>query len=201
MQSVVDKVIRRIRGKGKGHVFTSKQFLDLGGRAAVDQALSRLARRGLIRRLKPGIYDYPRVNPRFGGALAPSQDEVAQAVAKKNGIRILASGAQAANILGLTKQVPAKRIFLTDGRSRTIKIGNQTLVFRHAAPKTMIHGSRPGKAVIQALRYLGRDRVSKSVITKLRNTLSVKDKADLVKALEYAPDWLRPAVNEIARKR
>jgi Family of unknown function (DUF6088) len=201
MQSVINKIIKRIRGKGRGHVYTSIQFLDLGSRAAVDQAMSRLARRGLIRRLKPGIYDYPRINPRLGGTLSPPQDEVAQAVAKKNSIRIQATGAQAANALGLTTQVPAKKVFLTDGKPRTVKIGKQTIVFRHATPKTMIHSGKPSKVVIQALRYLGQSGVNKSVIMKLRNTLSDKDKTDLIKDIEYAPDWLRPVVNEIVQKK
>lgn len=201
MQSVINKILKRIRGKGRGHVYTSAQFLDLGSRAAVDQAMSRLARRGLIRRLKPGIYDYPRINPRLGGTLSPPQDEVAQAVAKKNTIRIQATGAQAANALGLTTQVPAKKVFLTDGKPRTIKIGKQTIVFRHAAPRTMIHSGKTSKVVIQALRYLGRNGVNKSVIMKLRNTLSDKDKTDLIKDIQYAPDWLRPVVNEIAQEK
>ncbi len=199
MQSVADKIIKRIRGKGRGHVYSNKQFLDLGSRAAVDKALSRLVIRGVIRRLKPGIYDYPRVNPNLGGVLSPSQDKVAQAIAKKNGTRIQPSGAHAANILGLTSQVPARKVFLTDGKPRTIKIGRQTLVFRHAAPKTMINSKKPCKIVIQALRYLGRDGVNKSVIRKLRNSLSSKDKSDLVENVKYAPDWLRPVINEIVR--
>jgi len=201
MQSIADKIIKRIRGKGRGQAYTNKQFLDLGSRAAVDKALSRLTKRGLIRRLKPGIYDYPRVNPKLGGVLSPSRDNVAQAIAKKNGIRIQPSGAQAANALGLTNQVPAKTVFLTDGKPRTIKIGRQTLVFRHAAPKTMLHSGKPGKIVIQALRYLGREGVNNSVINKLSNSLSSKDKSDLEKEVKSGPDWLRPIINEIVRKK
>ena len=201
MQSIADKIIKRIRGKGRGQAYTNKQFLDLGSRAAVDKALSRLTKQGLIRRLKPGIYDYPRVNPKLGGALSPSRDRVAQAIARKNGIRIQPSGAQAANALGLTNQVPAKIVFLTDGKPRTIKIGRQTLVFRHAAPKTMQHSGKPGKIVIQALRYLGREGVNNSVINKLRNSLSSGDKSDLEKNVKYAPDWLRPIIKEIVRKK
>ncbi len=199
MQSVADKIIKMIRAKGRGQVYTNKQFLDIGSRVAVDKALSRLTKRGLIRRIIPGIYDYPRINPKLGGILSPSQDKVAQAIAEKNGIRIQPTGALAANILGLTNQVPAKKVFLTDGKPRTIKIGHQTLVFKHAAPKTMIHSGRPSKTVIQALRYLGRDSVNSLVIKKLRNLLSARDKSDLIKDVKYVPDWLRPIINEIAR--
>ena len=76
MNSVSKQIVKRIRGKGMGFVFTPKDFLDLGSRAAVDQALSRLTRRGTIRRLGRGLYDYPRVSPHLG-PLSPPLDLVA----------------------------------------------------------------------------------------------------------------------------
>lgn len=87
MSTVPDQILRRIRGKGRGAVFISKNFLDLDGRAAVDQTLSRLARRGTIRRVGRGIYDFPRVSSRLG-TLSPRLDAVAQAVAKRTDSRL-----------------------------------------------------------------------------------------------------------------
>jgi len=77
------KIKRRIIGKGRGYVFTPRDFLDLGSRAAVDQALSRLADQGAVRRLARGIYDYPKQSPRFG-ALSPDMDTIARAIARKD---------------------------------------------------------------------------------------------------------------------
>lgn len=62
----IDKIKRRIIGKGRGAVFTPADFLDLGSRASVDQTLSRLTDQGVIRRLARGIYDYPKTSPRLG---------------------------------------------------------------------------------------------------------------------------------------
>jgi hypothetical protein len=44
MTSITDKLINRIQRKKRGWVFTPKDFLDLGTRAAVDKVLSRLTR-------------------------------------------------------------------------------------------------------------------------------------------------------------
>jgi hypothetical protein len=108
MHTVPALVMRRVKGMGRGSVFTPSDFADLGGRAATDQALSRLARTGKIRRLARGIYDYPRVS-RFLGPISPARDVVARALARKTNSAVQVTGAQAANALGLSTQVPLMR--------------------------------------------------------------------------------------------
>lgn len=39
MSNLRDKILHRIHGSGRGVVYISKDFLDLGNRAAIDQAL------------------------------------------------------------------------------------------------------------------------------------------------------------------
>ena len=138
MQSIANKIISRIKRNGAGFSFTAKDFLDLGSRGAVDMALSTLARSGKIRRVSRGVYDYPRHSELLGGLLAPDFDQIAHAIARKTGIRIQPSGALAANLLGLSEQVPAKIVYLTDGRSRTIRIGSQTITFKQTSPKELL---------------------------------------------------------------
>ena len=81
---IASKIRRRIRGKGRGAIWTASDFSDLGPRTAVDQALSRLADQDIIRRLAQGLYDFPKISPRLG-ALSPSLDAVAGAIARKDG--------------------------------------------------------------------------------------------------------------------
>jgi hypothetical protein len=198
--TIMDRVVRRIRARGRGSVFSSKEFLDLGGRAAIDQVLSRLARAGTIRRLAPGLYDYPRTSPKLGMVLSPLYDKVAQAIAKKTGSKIQPSGALAANELGLSTQVPAKRVYLTDGPSRVYRIGKQIIVLKHAAPKEMVICGRISGRVFQALRHLGRRGVGDIVIRRLRRSLSSKDKAILSRDVRHASDWMRPIVEQVVEK-
>lgn len=196
MQTVANKILYRIRGKGRGSVHVTQDFLDLGTRAAVDQTLSRLTQRGQLRRLNQGIYDFPQTHPRLG-ALSPDPVAVATAAARKTGSRIQISGAQAANALGMTMQVPARLVFLTDGPSKQIHLGAQVIELRHAAPKNLAGAGRKSGAVIQALRHLGRKAMDAAVIDKLRAVLSADDKAALQADAAAAPDWIRSVVASV----
>lgn len=196
MKSTVSKTLYRIRGKGRGSVHITRDFLDLGTRAAVDQALSRLVQRGHLRRLDQGIYDFPKMHPRLG-ALSPDPVAVAQAAARKAGCRIQVSGAQAANALGMTTQVPARLVFLTDGASKQIQLGAQVIELRHAVPRNLTGAGRKSGVVIQALRHLGRKAVDDAVIGKLQATLSADDKVVLQADAATAPDWIKLVVASI----
>src|ERR1700722_13944867 len=113
-QSIDSRILARINGHGRGSVFVPGDFLDLGSREAIDVALHRLARKGTIRRLARGVYDFPKQHPVLS-LLSPSADAVARALAGRDRTRFQPSGAYAANILGLSERVPAKAVFLTDG--------------------------------------------------------------------------------------
>ena len=108
------------------------------------------------------------------------------------------SGALAANLLGLSTQVPAKMVYLSDGPTRTVKVGNQTIYFKHAQPKeTRIEGPA-SRLVIQALRYLGRDAVGDVVIQQLRRLLPPRDQQRLLREARYSADWIYQAAQRLA---
>src|SRR5262245_26798567 len=128
-QSAESAILYRIRGGGRGSVVVPTDFLDLGSRQAVGLALHRLAKKGAIRRLARGVYDFPKQHPVLG-PLSPSADTIAQALAGRDRTRLQPAGAYAANALGLSEQVPARAVFLTDGPSRPVKIGPFTIHVR-----------------------------------------------------------------------
>lgn len=192
------QIIYRIRGKGRGWTFSARHFLDLGGRDAIDKALSRLTRQELIRRVGRGIYDYPRISPKLG-VLSPSIDAAAREIAIKNDSKLKITGPNAANALGLTTQIPAKIVYLTDGPSRQIKIGNQTIQLKHTSPRVMATAGEESGLVIEALKYVGNENVDQSVIEKIERALSEQDKKELRKHIISAPDWMRPVIAEIVK--
>lgn len=196
--SLSKRVQRRIRARGEGAVFATKDFLDLGSRAAVDQALSRLARAGMIRRISRGVYDYPRRNERLGMTLSPSPEEVVHAVTKRDTGRVQVSGAGAANALGLSTQVPARIVYLTDGESRRMRVGDQVVELRHTTPRNLATAGKVSGTVIQALRHLGRQHVDESTVRHLQRVLSEEDKERLRKDRIHAPAWMQPILLEIA---
>ena len=60
MSSMADKVMKRVAAHHRGRwVCSPKDFLDLGSREAVDQALLRLVKAGRLRRVGRGLYDMP----------------------------------------------------------------------------------------------------------------------------------------------
>jgi Family of unknown function (DUF6088) len=199
MSTIQDGILDRIRGNDRGKVFTPKDFLDLGSRDAADQSLSRLARGGEIRRLGRGLYHYPRVNERLGIPIGPDPDEIAEALGRQTGSRVLPSGAVAANRLGLSTQVPAKPVYLTDGRTRQVRIGGMVFQIRHAAPKELSAASRTSAMVFQALRHLGQAAVDEQVIARLRSVLSADQQQELLRDSRYTTDWIAAVVRQVAQ--
>jgi len=191
------RILRRIHGWGRGRVFVPKDFLDLGARAAVDAALTRLHRRGAIRRLGRGVYDYPAVHARLG-PLTPDPDLVAQAVVRSTDCLVVCTGARAANVLGLSTQVPAQATYLTDGTSRVLRVGGWTLRFQHAAPASLVGGDTVAGLVVRAIRYLGREHVGDDVVQRLRAAVAEPDKRALARLAHGAPAWMRPVIDRLA---
>ena len=200
MSTVQDDILDRIRRQGRGKVFTPKDFLDLGSRAAADQSLCRLVKGGEIQRLGRGLYHYPRMNERLGIPLGPDLDEIAEALARQTGSKVVPSGAVAANRLGLATQVPAKPVYLTDGRTREVRIGSTTFQLRHAAPKELPVGCRTSAMVFQALRHLGQVAVDHQVVAQIRRALSAEQQQELLHAARYTTDWIGTVVRQIVRE-
>jgi len=196
MNTITDKITRRIRAKKRGWVFTPKDFLDMGTRAAVDQVLFRLVSRGLIRRLDRGVYDFPKQHDVLG-TLSPDAGSLAQAITAQTGDTAFPSGATAANLLGLSTQVPARPVYLTNGRSRVKKIAGRTITLQHARVPLLDH--LPGKVnlMLQALSYIGKSRIDNDVITHCARRLDDKDLKALGSAAAQIPGWLADTVQKI----
>lgn len=193
---VASRIRDILRRSGRGKVFTSKDFLRFGRRDAVDQALSRLTQIGDIRRIGRGLYYYPRVNKRLGINAPPDADDIARALARQTGSRIVPSGAVAANRLGLTTQVPARLVYLTDGPSRDVKVFDLWFKIKRVAPKDFPKGSPTSAAVFQALRHVGQDAITDDTIMRLQRILPKQIRHRLLDDARYATGWLY----EVAQK-
>ena len=196
-QSIDSRILATIRSHGRGSVFVPADFLDLGSREAVDIVLHRLARKGTVRRLARGVYDFPKEHPVLG-PLSPSAEAVAKALAGRDRTRLQPAGAYAANVLGLSEQVPAKAVFLTDGPSRTVKIGPTTIQLRRTTAKNMETAGRLSGLLIQALRELGKEHVTPERREHLKRTLPADKRRELIKDLRLAPAWMHPIFRELA---
>jgi hypothetical protein len=196
MTTTADKILRKIRTKGRGWVFTPKDFLDFGSRAAVDQTLWRLVKKGMIRRLGHGLYDYPKQHATLG-VLTPDADSIAHAVAVQTGDRIFPSGAVAANNLGLSTQVPAKPTYLTSGVSRTKTVAGRAITFKRARIALLDNAPDKVNYMLQALAYLGKDQIDGDMINLCAKRLDDSDLKALNKSRALVPGWMSDVILKI----
>ena len=194
--STSSRVTRKIYGMSRGWAFSVIDFSTFGSRSAIDVTLHRLLKKETIRRVTRGIYDYPRQSKMLGGELSPDIDQVAQAIARKFGWRIQPSGPTALNLLGLSTQVPSQWMYLSDGPSRSYKIGSQTLAFKQSPLKESSLKLRESALIVQALKSLKAQRITEDVISKIRTWLNPEKRPLVLKDARTATGW----VYEIIRK-
>jgi hypothetical protein len=200
MQTMRKHIVTRILRLGEGKAFSAKDFLDIASRGTIDMTLSALNREGKIRRIRRGLYDMPKVNPKLGGKLSPDIDEAARAIARRQRWRIVPEGAWAANLLGLSTQVPAKILYLTDGPNNEVPVGRRSIHFKHARPKALAGLEGKFALVVQALRHLGKESVGPKEIETLRDSLSPAEKRKLVKDTRFGVDWIYDVAKRIKGK-
>ena len=198
MAGMAGKIMQRVSAHDRGRwVCTPKDFLDLGSREAVDQALSRLVQAGQLRRVGCGLYDMPRFSDILKRHAPVDLEAAISALARRDGVRIMPDGLMAANRLGLTNALPAKASYVTDGYSRILKIGGWTVRFRHAGPSVMRWAGRPSAPVAQALRWLGPAAADARALSALRRQLPDVVKRDLLQNSRDLPSWMLPLVRQL----
>lgn len=196
-KSIESAIFSRIKRWGRGCVVLPANFLDLGSRQAVGVALHRLEKTKSIRRLARGVYDFPIEDPLLG-PLSPTIEAITRALSERDRFKLQPSGAYALNVLGLSEQVPAKIVFLTDGESRTLRVGSMTIQLRHTTPRNMAAAGRLSGLIIQALRSVGKQQVTQTRINRLKSSIPLRRRRELLKDIALAPAWMHPILYEIA---
>ncbi len=194
--SIETLVKNRILEHGRGWCFTPMHFLDLASGASIRKALSQLQKQKIIRRLAQGIYDYPKMHDQLG-TIPPDLNEVAKAIAEKNGVQIQPAGAHAANLVGLSAQVPGRIIFLTEGPSRKVKIGSHEIIFKKTTKKIMSSAGTKEGLLIQALKNLGKDHIDQVARSQVSKFLKGSSEKEIRQNMNFAPAWIRDLVFEI----
>ncbi len=193
----------RLRGRISDaplQVWTPADFVDLGGRAAVDKALQRLVASGQLRRIQRGLYDKPSQNALTSKTTVPDYRAVIDAIVRRDQVRWLIDGMTAANMLGLTNAVPAKIEVLVDARLKPVTLGHQKIVFKQAAPSRLYWSGRPGMYLVQALHWfhdvMSNDEEQAAVQCAVRRLLADQENGpalleDLKGGLLAVPIWMQ----------
>jgi Family of unknown function (DUF6088) len=192
MQTVAENILRHAKTLPEGALISAKEFLHLGSRAAVDQALKRLKQRNELLPLYRGVYVRP-VKTRFG-TRAPAAEKVVEGIAAARAETVVAHGAAAANSLGLTTQVPTKLVYLTSGKSRKLKLGAQVVEMKHAPQWMLLPSHRAGEAV-RALAWIGEHGAAEA-LTTLKHKLPQSTVEELIAVRPALPGWLSKSIGQ-----
>lgn len=195
---VENKVAEKLKKLQKGSILFVDDFLDFGNSESIKKALFRLEEKGLLVRLAHGIYLYPKTDKELG-VLYPSAEEIAIAIAKRDRARIIPTGVQALNKLGLSTQIPLKVVFLTDGAARSIKIGKRTITFKKTSPKNLLAKGEISSLVIQALKSIGQNKLEDESLKKLQQILRKEKKENILHDAKLAPAWINKILMSVAK--
>lgn len=197
---MVDRAFYFIAGHGRGWAFSSKDLMEKFSRAQADNLLSELVKKGKIRRVSRGIYDYPKFSELLQKTLGPDIDQVARAIARKFNWRIEISGESALNLLGLSTQLPAKYIYLSDGPNKTYNIMGTTLEFKKSSLKNIGFKHRESSLIVQALKALGHDHITDETINKIRKKIDMTKCEKILKDTKTTTDWIYETIKKICDK-
>lgn len=190
MASTDDKIEQKINSLKQGAIVFTEDFQDYGSPGAVKIALHRMIKRGILQQLARGIYAKPRFSTLLNQEILPATEEVAKAIAKRDKARILPTGVYAQNILGLSTQVPLKLVYLTDGSPRKITIGNHTIQFKKTTAKNLALKGEISKLVVQALKEIGKNKVTEHELITIKKLLKKEDNKNLKHDIALAPQWI-----------
>jgi hypothetical protein len=200
MELTEKQLIARIRAHGKGFVFTSRLFSVLADDSgSVRTALTRLVQKGTIRRLAHGLYDFPAVHPKLG-LIMPSTEKVIEAIKISDAIEVQPTGAYAANLLGLSTQIPMRIELYTNGPKRTIRFGNQQILLKPTTPKNMIGAGNKAGLILHALRQIGKENVNVEMIEQIKSQIEEKDIKHIKKQIQFAPAWIAKIMRSLISK-
>ena len=186
---VEHKIAETLKLLKKGTVLFVDDFLDYGNPESVKKALLRLKEKRILVRLAHGIYLFPKIDKELG-VLFPSTEEIAKAIARRDKARIVLTGVQALNKLGLSNQVPMKVVYLTDGATRTVKVGRRTISFKKTSPKNLLTQGEISSLVIQALKTIGQKNINDEIINKIHLILKNEQQENIIKDAKLAPAWI-----------
>ena len=198
--SISKEISKKIKGLRRGKPFRSIDFLELGSRAAVDQALWRLVKADEIKRIKRGVFVKPERNA-YVGEVLPGAEEVAEFLARQFDNKIQVSGADAARRFGFTTQMSSRPVFLTDGPSRHWWLGNLEVHLKHVPKRKVVLAGRPAGEALSALWYLGRNEVTPETFEHIEERLPAEEFAALTNKQDSMPGWMRDALRAYQQER
>lgn len=198
-QSIEKKVLEQIKKGKRGRLLFASDFVHQGEQKTISKALERLTNDGTILRISRGIYCYPKIDKSLGlGALYPTLENIAEAIAKRDKARIVPTGIYALNRLGFSTQIPMNVVYLTDGSERKLNLSNgATIEFRNAAPKNFAFKSQLAMLLTFAFRSLGKEHITPEIIARTKELLAKEEKNVIEQDYQLMPAWVSSYIRSL----
>ena len=194
------KIIReRIISSAVGTVFVATDFVDVSDKTSVNTYLTRFEEEGIIRRVLRGVYEKPEYNEFLDEHVAASPDKIAHALARNYGWTIVPCGDTALNLLGLSTQIPAAWVYVSDGTYKEYDYEQITIKFKRTTNKEISKLSYKTALVVQALKALGKENVDDTVVSKLKSTLTKEEKEAMLIEAKAVTSWIYEYIKTICR--
>lgn len=193
MESIANQIEKRIESKERGVFIFSSDFVDIATPENVTKVLQRMMKAGKIIRVCQGVYYYPRIDTKYGlGVIKPTTTEIALAIAKRDGVDIFPTGSYALHALGLSTQVPANAVFITNGSPRKINIGRKKdILFKHSDnAHNFEYKSKEMQLVVAALKEIGKGLATEEELTIIKEIVDRVPKNQFKHDLALAPNWI-----------
>jgi len=195
--SVTTEIKNRIEDMTPGDIMMTSDFADLSSITTIRKCLGRLADDGIIRRVFDGVYEKPKYSKLLMEYMPTDPEKVAYALAKTYHWTIAPCGDIALNKLGLTTQVPAVWSYVSDGPYRDFTWDNIQLRFKHKANREISMLSEQTVLVIEAIRALGKERITEDIIVQLQNKLPDSDKAIILTEATTCSEWIYETIRKV----
>lgn len=194
----LEQIKKRIAAGEPGAVFIPSDFFDIAEAPKVNMALKRLTDIGGLHRIMRGVYAKPRYSKLLNADVPPRSDDIARAIARNYGWTIVPCGDTALNLLGLSTQVPAVWLYISDGPYKTYEADGVTLKFKHTDNKNELNEVSARTAlVIQALKALGKDNITEVEIQRLSTLLEKSEKQRMLSESQRVTAWVYEYIKQI----
>lgn len=193
VESIASQIEKRIESKKRGVFIFSSDFVDIATQENVTKVLQRMMKAGKIIRVCQGVYYYPRIDTKYGlGVIKPTTTEIALAIAKRDGVDIFPTGSYALHALGLSTQVPANAVFITNGSPRKINIGRKKdILFKHSDnAHNFEYKSKEMQLVVAALKEIGKGLATEEELTIIKEIVDRVPENQFKHDLALAPNWI-----------
>ena len=192
-----EQIRKRIEQSPAGTVFIHSDFARIAGSETIRRSLNRFTQTGHLRRILNGVYEKPKYSQLLHEYVAVTPDAVANAIARNYHWTIAPCGDTALNLLGLSTQVTAVWVYVSDGPYRKYSCGNTTIEFRHRTNREISGLSYMTRLLVQALKAIGKERITKEVIRILSNRMTTEEKRTALQEAAESTDWIYDTIKKI----